>query len=103
MIPFLDLEAPYLALKQELEAAILAVVHSRQFILGPFVSEFEAKFAEFCKVRHAVAVNSGTSALHLALLAAGVEPGDEVITVPFTFIATLAAIRYCGAKPVLVD
>src|SRR5690606_1153946 len=73
------------------------------FILGPAVASFEADFARFCGAAEAIGVNSGTSALHLALLAAGVEPGDEVITVPYTFVATVAAIEYAGARPVFVD
>jgi dTDP-4-amino-4,6-dideoxygalactose transaminase len=79
------------------------VLESGQFVLGSEVERFEKEFAEYCGVRHAVGVNSGTSALHLALLAGGVGPGDEVITVPFTFVATAAAIRYTGATPVFVD
>jgi len=103
MIPYLDLEAQHLPLREELQAAAMRVLDSRQYILGSFVHDFETAFARFCGVKHAVAVNSGTSALHLALLAANIRPEDEVITVPFTFIATVAAIRYCNAKPVLVD
>lgn len=80
-----------------------AVLESSQFILGKTVERFEARFAEYCESPYAIGVNSGTSALHLALLAAGVGAGDEVITVPFTFIATVAAIRYAGATPVFVD
>jgi dTDP-4-amino-4,6-dideoxygalactose transaminase len=79
------------------------VLESAQFVLGEEVAAFEEEFARYCGARHGVAVNSGTSALHLALLAAGVGPGDEVITVPFTFVATVAAIRYTGARPVFVD
>ena len=78
-------------------------IESAQFVLGPEVAAFEERFAAYCDVRHCVAVNSGTSALHLALLAAGVGPGDEVITVSMTFVATTAAIFHCGAKPVFVD
>ena len=72
-------------------------------MLGPEVAAFEERFAAYCGVKHCMAVNSGTSALHLALLAAGIGPGDEVITVSMTFVATTAAILYCGAKPVFVD
>jgi dTDP-4-amino-4,6-dideoxygalactose transaminase len=103
LVPFLDLEAQYRPLRNDIESAVRAVLDSRQYVLGTFVREFEGAFAEYCGVRHAVAVNSGTSALHLALLAAGVGEGDEVITVSFTFVATVAAIRYCRARPVLVD
>jgi dTDP-4-amino-4,6-dideoxygalactose transaminase len=103
MIPFLDLPAQYRSIKREIDAAVAAVLESGQFILGPEVAAFEQEFADFCGAAHAVGVNSGTSALHLALLAAGVGPGDEVITVPNTFVATIAAIRYTGARPVLVD
>src|SRR5262245_66169336 len=103
MIPFADLQAQYQRLKPEIDAAVLRVLDSAQFVLGPAVSSFEQNFAKYCDVREAVGVNTGTSALHLALLAAGVGPGDEVITVPFTFVATVAAIEYAGAKPVFVD
>src|SRR6201990_3255393 len=90
-------------MKPEINAAITRTIDSTQFVLGPEVEAFEERFAAYCNVRHCVAVNSGTSALHLALLAAGVEPGDEVITVSMTFVATTAAILYCGATPVFVD
>ena len=97
MIPFVDLQAQYRALKPEIDAAVLRVLENAQFILGPAVAAFERDFAAFCGTTEAVGVNSGTSALHLALLAAGVGPGDEVITVPYTFVATVAAIEYAGA------
>ncbi len=103
MIPLIDIQAQTRELRSELSAALERVLDSCQFALGAEVSAFENAFADFVGVRHAVACSSGTSALHLALLAAGVEPGDEVITVPFTFVATAAAIEYCGARPVLVD
>lgn len=103
MIPFLDLKAQYAGIKEEIDEAVLRVLASAQYVLGDEVSAFEREFAAYCGVEHAVAVNTGTSALHVALLAAGVGPGDEVITVPFTFVATAAAIRYAGARPVLVD
>lgn len=103
MIPYADLKAQYHSIKTEIDAAIANVLESSAFILGKEVAEFEREFAAYCGVRHAVGVNSGTSALHLALLAAGVGPGDEVITVPFTFVATVAAVFYTGAAPVFVD
>jgi dTDP-4-amino-4,6-dideoxygalactose transaminase len=103
VIPFLDLKTQYKQLKPEIDLAIHRVVESAQFILGPEVAAFEERFADYCSVSHCVALNSGTSALHLALLAAGIGPGDEVITVSMTFVATTAAILYCGAKPVFVD
>ena len=103
MIPLVDLQLQYRSIKPELDAAILRVLENAQFILGPAVSAFEADFAAFCGAAEAVGVSSGTSALHLALVAAGVGPSDEVITVPFTFVATVAAIEYAGAKPVFVD
>src|SRR5262245_25000041 len=90
-------------MKQEIDAAVGAVLESGRYVLGPEVSAFEERFASYCRVKHCSALNSGTSALHLALLAAGIGPGDEVITVSMTFVATTAAILYCGAKPVLVD
>src|SRR5262245_59628450 len=102
-VPFMDLKAQFAGLKAEVLPALEQAAESAAFILGPRVAEFEAAFAEYVGARHCVAVNSGTSALHLALLAAGVGPGDEVITVPMTFIATSWAITYCGAVPVYVD
>ncbi len=102
-IPFVDLKAQYHSIKPEIDAAVVRVFESSQFVLGAEVAAFEKEFAAYCGVESAMGVNSGTSALHLAMLAAGVGPGDEVITVPFTFVATVAAICYTGAKPVLVD
>lgn len=103
MIPFLDLRRQYDLVRDDIEAAVKGVLDSGQFILGPAVQRFEGDFARYCRTEHAVAVSSGTAALHLALLAAGVEPGDEVITVPMTFVATVAAILYAGARPIFVD
>ncbi|PDT17893.1 erythromycin biosynthesis sensory transduction protein eryC1 [Rhizobium sp. J15] len=103
MIPFLDIKAQYQSIKSEIDAAVLGVLASGQYVLGEEVLRFEQEFADYCNVKHAIAVNTGTSALHLALLAAGIGPGDEVITVPFTFVATVSAICYTGARPVFVD
>jgi dTDP-4-amino-4,6-dideoxygalactose transaminase len=103
VIPFLDLRAQYQQIKAEIDAAISVVIDSAQFVLGSEVTAFEERFAAYCGTKYCVAVNSGTSALHLALLASGIGPGDEVITVSMTFVATAAAILYCGAKPVFVD
>ncbi len=103
MIPFLDLKAQYQSIKSEIDAAVLGVLASGQYILGEEVARLEQEFADYCNVKHAIAVNTGTSALHLSLLAAGVGPGDEVITVPFTFVATVSAICYAGARPVFID
>jgi dTDP-4-amino-4,6-dideoxygalactose transaminase len=103
VIPFLDLRAQYKGIEGEVMDAAKRVLESGQFVMDREVAGFEEEFARFCRVEHAVAVNTGTSALHLALLALGVGPGDEVITVPFTFVATVAAIGYCGARPVFVD
>ncbi|MCO6049116.1 DegT/DnrJ/EryC1/StrS family aminotransferase [Mesorhizobium sp. RP14(2022)] len=103
MIPFLDLKAQYQSIKPEIDAAVLGVLASAQYVLGDEVAAFERDFANYCGTAHAIAVNTGTSALHLALLAAGVGPGDEVITVPFTFVASVSAITYTGATPVLID
>lgn len=102
-VPFLDLKQQYRALKDEILCAVDQVFDSTQFVLGKEVAAFEEEFATYCRAPYGIAVNSGTSALHLALLAAGVGPGDEVITVPLTFVATTAAIGYVGAKPVFVD
>jgi len=103
VIPFVDLKAQYLSIKSEIDAAIQGVLESCQFTLGSEVAKFEEEFAAYSGAKHGMGVNTGTSALHLALLAAGVGPGDEVITVPFTFVATVAAIHYTGATPIFVD
>lgn len=103
MIPMADLKAQYRAIRGEIDEAVARVLENAHYILGPEVAAFEAEFAQYQHAEHAIGVNSGTSALHLALLAAGVGPGDEVITVPFSFIATAAAIVYTGARPVFVD
>jgi len=103
MIPLADLKTQYHSIKAEIDAAISGILESSQFILGREVAAFEEAFAGYCGGRYAIAVNSGTSALHLALLAAGIGEGDEVITVPYSFVATAAAIRYTGARPVFVD
>ena len=102
-IPLLDLKAQYQSLKPALDDAVIRVLESGRYVLGPEVSAFEEEFAASCGTRHAVGVSSGTSALHLALLALGIGRGDEVVTVPFTFVATVAAVLYTGARPVLVD
>jgi dTDP-4-amino-4,6-dideoxygalactose transaminase len=102
-VPYLDLKTQYQSIKPEIDAAIARVLESGQFVLGPEVAAFEQEFAAYCGATECIALNSGTSALHLALLAAGVGPGDEVITVPFTFVASVAAVIYAGARPVLVD
>jgi dTDP-4-amino-4,6-dideoxygalactose transaminase len=103
VIPFVDLKAQYHSIKSEIDEAVIRVLESSQFVLGKEVAAFEEDFAAYCGSKHALGVNSGTSALHLALLAAGIGPGDEVITTAFTFVATVAAIEYTGARPVLVD
>ncbi len=103
MIPFLDLKAQYDSIQDEILAAVSAALASTQFVLGKDVAAFEEEFAAYSGGKFGIGVNSGTSALHLALLAAGVKPGDEVITVSCTFVATVAAIDYAGARPVFVD
>ena len=103
MIPFVDLKSQYLSIKPEVDAAIQGILDTCAFTLGPEVVAFEKEFAAYSSADIGVAVNTGTSALHLALLAAGVGRGDEVITVPFTFVATVSAIDYTGATPVFVD
>ena len=96
-------QAQYASIKPEVDAAIQGVLDTCQFTLGSEVATFEEEFAAYCGSTHGIGVNNGTSALHLALLAAGIGPGDEVITVPFTFVASVAAIHYTGAKAVFVD
>lgn len=103
MKPMLDLKKQYIGIKDELISEITSVLESSQFVLGPKVREFEEKVAAYHKAEDAIAVASGTDALHLALVAFGVGKGDEVITTPFTFFATTEAILYTGAKPVFVD
>jgi dTDP-4-amino-4,6-dideoxygalactose transaminase len=103
VIPFVDLKAQYQSIKPEIDTAVIGVLESTQFVLGSAVAAFEKVFAPYCQAEHAMGVSNGTSALHLALLAAGVGRGDEVITTPFTFIASVSAIDYTGARPVFVD
>lgn len=103
MIPMSDLQAQYKSIRREVEQAVIQVLSSGQYVLGREVEAFEAEFAAFCGAKHGIAVNSGTSALHLALLAADIGPGDEVITTPLTFVATASAIVSAGAIPVFAD
>jgi dTDP-4-amino-4,6-dideoxygalactose transaminase len=102
-VPFLDLNAHHAPLRQEFDRAIGEVIDSGAFAGGPFVEKFETEFAAFCRCQHAIGLGSGTEALWLSLLACGVGPGDEVITVPNTFMATAEAITYCAARPVFID
>jgi dTDP-4-amino-4,6-dideoxygalactose transaminase len=102
-IPMVDLHAQYEDIKEELGAKFDEILKSCAFILGPNVNELEKEVASYIGVKHAVACASGTDALHLALRACGIKAGDEVITSPFTFIATAEAVTYIGAKPVFVD
>lgn len=102
-VPFVDLKAQYLSIKPEVDAAIQRILDTTQFVLGAEVAEFEKEFAAYSGASYGMGVNNGTSALQLALLAANIGTGDEVITVPFTFVASVAAIWYTGAKPVFVD
>jgi dTDP-4-amino-4,6-dideoxygalactose transaminase len=102
-VPFLDLKSQNRSVWVDLLSALEEVMSEAQFILGPAVERFEARFAEYLGVRHCVGVNNGTSALHLALLTCGVGPGDEVITTPHSWISTSWAISYVGARPVFVD
>src|SRR5438067_7851338 len=102
-VPYLDLQSEYHALAADVLTALEKICESGSFAQGPATSEFETKFAAYCGVDHCVSLNSGTSALHLALRCLDVGPGDEVITVAMTFIATAWAISYVGATPVFVD
>jgi dTDP-4-amino-4,6-dideoxygalactose transaminase len=103
VIPVFDLKDQYNAIKDEVNEAVARVLESGWFILGKEVEAFEEEFAAYCGLSHGIGVGSGTEALHLALLACGVGPGDEVITVPHTAVATVAAIELTGARPVFVD
>jgi len=102
-IPLVDFKAEYKSIEKEIDAAIKEVLLSGQYILGPVVEEFEEQVAAYCDVKYAIGVASGSDALILALRALDIRPGDEVITTPFTFVATAHAIVHCGAKPVFVD
>jgi dTDP-4-amino-4,6-dideoxygalactose transaminase len=102
-VPFVDLKAQLATIRPEIDAALAGVLDAGQFVLGDEVAQLEREFAAYVEAANGIAVNSGTSALHLALLALGVEAGDEVITVPHTFVATVGAILYTGARVVLVD
>ena len=102
-VPFLDLVTPHKELEEELVAVFRECLRNASFVGGALVSEFEIEFAQFCEAEHCIAVNSGTDALRFSLIAAGIRPGDEVITVPNTFIATTEAISQTGATPVFVD
>ena len=103
MIPFLDLKSPYVELKAEIDAAIARVVGSGWYILGPEVDAFEAEYATYCGAAHCVGVANGLDALHLALRAMDIGPGDEVIVPSNTYIATWLAVSHCGATPVPVE
>jgi dTDP-4-amino-4,6-dideoxygalactose transaminase len=98
-----DLKVQYRRLKEEILRELAEVAESTAYVLGPKVNAFEQAFAKYAGAKHCVGLNSGTSALHLALICAGVKPGDEVITVPMTFIATSWGVSYAGATPVYVD
>jgi dTDP-4-amino-4,6-dideoxygalactose transaminase len=102
-IPAEDIVRQYPQIKEEIEAAILEILPTGKYVLGPNVTAFEREFAEYCQTRYSLGISNGTEALHLALAACGVGPGDEVITVPNTYIATVFAISYVGATPVFVD
>jgi dTDP-4-amino-4,6-dideoxygalactose transaminase len=102
-IPFIDLKSQFEGLNDEITETINTIIHGAEFTLGDRVEQFEQAFADYCGVEYAIGVGSGTDALHLALRGYGIGPGDEVITVPNTFIATVEAIQMCGARPVLVD
>ena len=102
-IPLVDLKSQYEEIKDEIQEAINRVLDSSAFILGEEVAKFEEEFAKFCNTKYAIGTSSGTSALHLALLSLGIGEGDEVITTPYTFTATVETIIHCGARPIFVD
>ena len=103
MLPFIDLPSQFKRIQSEVEERVISVLRSGQYILGPEVSEFEDKLAEFVKVKHAISCSSGTDALIIALMAKGVGPGDAIFTSPFTYFATAEAIALLGATPIFVD
>ena len=102
-VPFLDLKAHHAPIQREIQEAIQEVIDGSAFAGGPFVAKFEDDFAAFCQTRFCIGVGHGTEAIWFALLALGIGAGDEVITVPSTFMATAEAITFCGATPVFVD
>jgi len=102
-VPFIDLKTQYDSIKDEMKVAMQQVINSCAFAGGKYVAQFEKEFASFCGCKYAIGVGSGTEALWLSLLALGVGPGDDVITVPSTFMATSEAISFCGARPIFVD
>ncbi|MCX6928982.1 MAG: DegT/DnrJ/EryC1/StrS family aminotransferase [Verrucomicrobia bacterium] len=102
-VPYLDLPAQMRSIRKDIDAAIARTLDNCSFCLGPDVAQFEQDFARFCGAEHCIAFNSGTSALHVAMRLLNIGPGDEVITTPYTFVATSWAISYVGAKPVYVD
>src|SRR5215469_2233326 len=102
-VPYFDLPAQIRGLRKELEAALARTLDNCSFCLGPDVAQFEKDFAKFCEAKHGLGFNSGTSALHVALKLLNIGEGDEVVTTPFTFVATSWAISYVNAKPVFVD
>src|ERR1700741_1187451 len=102
-VSLLDLKSEFHGLRDQILPALDRVCETSAFVLGEEVEQFESEFAHYCDVKHCVALSSGTAALHLGFLALGVQPGDEVITSPNTFLATAEAITYSGARPVVVD
>ncbi|MFH1760475.1 MAG: DegT/DnrJ/EryC1/StrS family aminotransferase, partial [bacterium] len=102
-IPVIDVKRQLTAIRQEIDSALNEVFESGQFILGPFVKKFEQEVCDYIRVSHSIGCASGTDALMLALMGIGIRPGDEVITTPFTFVATAEVIAFLGAKPVFVD
>lgn len=103
MLPFIDLASQFKRIQSEVEERVISVLRSGQYILGPEVSEFEDKLAEFAKVKHTISCSSGTDALIIALMAKGVGPGDAIFTTPFTYFATAEVIALLGATPIFVD
>src|SRR3954451_14833434 len=102
-VPFVDLKAQYAGIKKQVDEAVLRVLENSSFILGPEVTAFEEAFASYVGAKYCVALNSGTAALQLAVMAAGIGAGDEVIVPANTFFATAEAVSTAGARPVLVD
>jgi len=102
-VPFIDLSKQYLGLKEEIEQTVFRVLSSGNYILGKELKAFEGEFAGYCNAKYGIGVGSGTEAIHLSLIACGVKPGDDVITVPNTAVPTISAISFANANPVFVD